>query len=154
MVGRLKLAIETCAAVRSAAAMNAFPDGDQPADHQRHAGVAAFANRLINRNAPRNGIPKSPPSARRRRTEDVGFMMAVAADEVAHVLDDPERRDVQLHAIAIARRVSASDTAAAWSRRSRPPPAPSEAERNVAGPGGRSIAGSRDWSGDLAEELL
>ena len=28
MVGRLKLAIETCAAVRSAACMNARPDGE------------------------------------------------------------------------------------------------------------------------------
>ena len=69
--------------------------------------------------------------------EDVGLVLAVRADEVAHVLDDAERRDVQLLYIAIARRLSASDTCCGVVTTIAPATGTVwlEAERHVAGAG-------------------
>src|SRR5215468_12527009 len=67
------------------------------ADKKRHARVTAFADRLIDRDAAderhaeilRHPLPAALP-------EDVRFVLAVRADEVAHVLENADRRDVQL----------------------------------------------------------
>src|SRR6185503_11046881 len=67
------------------------------ADHQRYAAVAAFTNRLIDRQTSEErhaellGQPLAAATA-----EDIGFVFAVRAREVAHVLDQPDRRNVQL----------------------------------------------------------
>ena len=59
--------------------------------------VAAFANRLIDRNAAEERHAELGRHLLAAAVaEDVGLVLAVRADEVAHVLDDAERRDVQL----------------------------------------------------------
>ena len=91
-------AIETCAAVRSATVRNARAAADAGlGDDERHAGVAALANRLIDRQ------PAEERHAHLRRqrfaaavAEDVGLVVAVGARVVAHVLDDADRRDIEL----------------------------------------------------------
>jgi hypothetical protein len=62
-----------------------------------HPGIAAFPNRLINGEPPKErnvqllGEPLAPAMA-----EDVRFVVAVGAGVIAHVLDQTHRRDIQL----------------------------------------------------------
>ena len=106
----------------SATAMNARAAGDSGSlDHDRHAGVAAFADRLVDRNAAEE---RNRQVGRQRLaaavSEDVGLVAAVRAREVAHVLDQADRPDVELlvhpHRAAACRPAT---PAAASSRRSR-----------------------------------
>src|SRR6476620_2926589 len=66
-------------------------------NRDRYAGVAAHADRLVDRNAAEEWelqIVRQRFAA--TRAEDVGLVPAARADEVAHVLDEAERRHVQL----------------------------------------------------------
>jgi hypothetical protein len=67
------------------------------ADEKRHARVAPFANRLIDRNAADEGhaqLVGHPLAA--ALPEDIRLVPAVRAHEMTHVLDHADRRDVQL----------------------------------------------------------
>ena len=67
------------------------------ADDERHAGIAPLADRLVNRNPPeKRNAEIAGHLLAAAVAEDISLVLAVTAHEVAHVLDDAERRDVEL----------------------------------------------------------
>ena len=92
------MAIDSCAASCSAAERSARRGGRlRLTDGDRDAGIAADSDRLVERHAAeeRHGQLGCQRLAA-ALAEDVALVRARRADEVAHVLDQPQRRHVQL----------------------------------------------------------